>query len=200
MVPARSVDISACSAFASTAVCSTGRWSREPRRPLRMVVAASMRGRASRAVDVSKRAMRISLAVAAMSKSTRVSGKRFVSSCARRASRLRSWSIVLGICRGSGMASRPSACTRVGGLLPSERNSTALASAVAPEPWREWRLLDRLRGFGRAAGKERLFVREKRRFNVIRVGGDGLAEFRAVVHCEVGSFARRRHQVRRIAK
>jgi hypothetical protein len=91
--------------------------------------------------------------------------------------------------------------------------------------WRVWRLLDRLvtgkevqqalrrviavthledpvrlRGFGFAAGKESLFVREERGFNVTRVGGNGLAEFRAVVRCEVGSFARRRHQVRPIAK
>src|ERR1700722_15366171 len=56
------------------------------------------------------------------------------------------------------------------------------------------------RGFGSAAGKESCFVCAERGFNVPRVGGNNHAEFSAIEHCEVGSFARRRHQVRRIAK
>src|ERR1700733_1646808 len=58
--------------------------------------------------------------------------------------------------------------------------------------------LFRLSGLGRATGKEILLVGEERGFNVTGVGGDGLAEFGAVVHREVGTFAGRDHQVRTI--
>lgn len=58
----------------------------------------------------------------------------------------------------------------------------------------------RFRGLGRAAQKQRGFIRGQRSLDVARVGGDRLSELGAVVHRELGAFFRRRHQVRGIAE
>src|SRR5271156_3874478 len=93
-------------------------------------------------------------------------------------------------------------CWRAGqlfdGLVIGEQVNHALRRVVVEE---QLEVPVSLRSSGRTAGKEVLFIRDERGFNVTGVGGDGLPEFSAVVHGEVGPFAReRRHQVRRIAE
>ncbi len=82
------------------------------------------------------------------------------------------------------------------GRFSAEHVDQAMRCVVAEEILTE---LIRLRSGKCTAGKEVLFIGEERGFNVTGVGGDGPPEFSAVEHCEVGPFARRGHQVRRIA-
>ena len=75
-----------------------------------------------------------------------------------------------------------------------KRSTTALRRVVVEE---EFDVPVSVRRGGRAAKKHGLFIRVECDFNIAGVGGDGLREFRAVVHREIGTFASEgRHQVR----
>jgi hypothetical protein len=83
------------------------------------------------------------------------------------------------------------------GWWMAKKLSRALRRVVAEE-----HLLHpiRLRSFGGTARKKVFLIHKRRGFHVPPVPGDGLREFGAVVHCEIGSFARWRRQVRGIAQ